>query len=87
MVGVLALFLLRRGFSSTQEPIAEEIGPLSLTEEVVETVRDPVAPTLSLGAVGEDDRKSTLAREISKVIKAQPTEIAKLVRSWMLEDE
>ncbi|MEB3188653.1 MAG: flagellar basal-body MS-ring/collar protein FliF [bacterium] len=87
MVGVLALFLLRRGFSSTQEPIAEEIGPLSLTEEVVETVRDPVAPTLSLGAVGEDDRKSTLAREITKVIKAQPTEIAKLVRSWMLEDE
>ena len=87
MVGVLALFLLRRGFSSTRETIAEEIGPLSLTEEVVESAREPMAPTISLGSVGEDDRKSTLAREITKVVKAQPVEIAKLVRSWMLEDE
>jgi flagellar M-ring protein FliF len=85
-VGILALFLLRRGFNSTQEPIAEEIGPLSLTEETVET-REPVGPTISLGGVGEDDRKSSLAREISKVVKAQPVEIAKLVRSWLLEDE
>ncbi|MBM3274106.1 MAG: hypothetical protein FJZ00_03055, partial [Candidatus Sericytochromatia bacterium] len=78
MVGVIALFLLRRGLRSREEELFEHL-PMQLDK--------PGITVSELGVIGEEDRRTHLQREISKVVKAQPQEVARLVRTWMMEDE
>lgn len=81
LLGIVLLILLRRGLRG--RPVDEELpefAPLTLES----TVKQDLA---EIGQIGEEDRKTHLQREISKVIKSQPDEVARLVRSWMLEDE
>ena len=78
LVGVIALVLLRRGLRSREEELFEHL-PMSLDK--------PGITVSELGVIGEEDRRTHLQREISKVVKAQPQEVARLVRTWMLEDD
>ncbi len=81
ILGIVALILLRRGLrGKPQEEELPDLAPLTLES----TVKQDLA---EIGQIGEEDRKTHLQREISKVIKSQPDEVARLVRSWMLEDE
>lgn len=81
ILGIVALILLRRGLRGKPRPEEQpELAPLTLES----TVKQDLA---EIGLVGEEDRKTHLQREISKVVKSQPDEVARLVRSWMLEDE
>lgn len=81
ILGIVALILLRRGLrGKPKDEELPDLGPLTLES----TVRQDLA---EIGQIGEEDRKTHLQREISKVIKSQPDEVARLVRSWMLEDE
>jgi flagellar M-ring protein FliF len=82
LIGIVALVLLRRGLAGRQEAFAD--GPLSLEGFDVD---GRMTPPPSIGTVGEDDRKTHLQKEITKVVKQQPAEVAKLLKSWMLEDE
>lgn len=81
ILGIVALLLLRRGLRgrSQEEPLPD-FAPLTLES----TVKQDLA---EIGQIGEEDRKTHLQREITKVVKNQPEEVARLVRSWMLEDE
>ena len=78
ILGIVALLLLRRGLANREEDLFEQM-PMSLD-------RNPIN-VAELGAIGEEDRKTHLQREISKVVKAQPEEVARLVRTWMMDDE
>lgn len=78
LVGVIALFLLRRGLRTREEELFEHL-PMQLDK--------PGITVSELGVIGEEDRRTHLQREISKVVKAQPQEVARLVRTWMMEDE
>ncbi len=81
ILGLVALILLRRGLRG--RPSSEnlpDLTPLSMEA----TVKQDLA---EIGQIGDEDRKTHLQREIAKVIKNQPDEVARLVRSWMLEDE
>lgn len=78
LVGVIALFLLRRGLRAREEELFEHL-PMQLDK--------PGITVSELGVIGEEDRRTHLQREISKVVKAQPQEVARLVRTWMMEDE
>lgn len=82
LIGIIALVLLRRGLGGTAT--AEEDGPLELEGFNVD---GRMAAPVSIGTVGEDDRKTHLQKEINKVVKTQPVEVARLVKSWMLEDD
>lgn len=82
LVGIIALVLLRRGLAGKQEPF--EDGPLSLEGFDID---GRLAPPVSIGTIGEDDRKTHLQKEIAKVVKQQPQDVAKLLKSWMIEDE
>lgn len=82
LIGIIALVLLRRGLMGKQEPF--EDGPLALEGFDVD---GRMAAPVSIGSIGEDDRKTHLQKEISKVVKQQPADVAKLLKSWMLEDE
>ncbi len=78
LVGVIALFLLRRGLRNREEELFEHL-PMQLDK--------PGITVSELGVIGEEDRRTHLQREIAKVVKAQPQEVARLVRTWMMEDE
>ncbi len=78
ILGIVALLLLRRGLANREEDLFEQM-PMSLDKNPVNVAE--------LGAIGEEDRKTHLQREISKVVKAQPEEVARLVRTWMMDDE
>ncbi|MBU6429053.1 MAG: flagellar M-ring protein FliF, partial [Cyanobacteria bacterium REEB65] len=78
LVGLIALLLLRRGLRTREE---------ELFEQLPAAIEKPGITVAELGSVGEEDRKGQLQREISKVVKSQPQEVARLVRTWMLEDE
>lgn len=81
ILGFVALLMLRRGLGrKEEEEEVPEMAPLSLES----TVKQDLA---EIGQIGEEDRKTHLQREINKVIRGQPEEVARLVRSWMLEDE
>lgn len=82
LVGIVALVLLRRGLAGKQEPF--EDGPLSLEGFDVD---GRLAPPVAIGTIGEDDRKTHLQKEITKVVKQQPGDVAKLLKSWMIEDD
>ena len=82
LIGIVALILLRRGLGGA--PKEEEEGPLELEGFNVD---GRMAAPVAIGTVGEDDRKTHLQKEISKVVKQQPTEVARLVKSWMIEDD
>lgn len=82
LVAIIALVLLRRGLAGKQEPF--EDGPLSLEGFDVD---GRLTPPVAIGTIGEDDRKTHLQKEISKVVKQQPQDVAKLLRSWMIEDD
>ncbi|MBM3269884.1 MAG: flagellar M-ring protein FliF [Candidatus Sericytochromatia bacterium] len=78
LVGIIALYLLRRGLRSREEELFEHL-PMQLDK--------PGITVSELGVIGEEDRRTHLQREIAKVVKAQPQEVARLVRTWMMEDE
>lgn len=78
VLGIVALVLLRRGLASREEELFEQL-PMSMDR--------PGISISELGPVGEEDRKTHLQREISKVVKSQPEEVARLVKTWMIEDE
>lgn len=82
LVGVIALVLLRRGLLGRGGD--GEDGPLSLEGFDVDS---RMAPPVAIGTVGEDDRKTQLQREITKVVQNQPATVSKLVKTWMIEDE
>ncbi len=82
LIGIIALVLLRRGLAGKQEPFDD--GPLSLEGFDVD---GRLAPPVAIGTIGEDDRKTHLQKEITKVVKQQPNDVAKLLRSWMIEDD
>lgn len=82
LIGIAALFLLRRGLAARAETYDET--PLSLEGFDVDT---RMAQPASIGSIGEDDRKTHLQKEITKVVKQQPSDVAKLLKSWMLEDD
>ncbi|MNX80970.1 hypothetical protein D3C86_1126440 [compost metagenome] len=82
LIGIVALFLLRRGLAARAETFDDT--PLNLDGfDVDGRLSQPV----SIGTIGEDDRKTHLQKEITKVVKQQPSDVAKLLKSWMLEDE
>ncbi|MBO9540985.1 flagellar M-ring protein FliF [bacterium] len=82
LIGIVALFLLRRGLAARAETFDDT--PLNLDGfDVDGRLGQPV----SIGTIGEDDRKTHLQKEITKVVKQQPSDVAKLLKSWMLEDE
>lgn len=76
LLGIIALLILRRAVRGNQNPRFDMPVPLGYDAEVAE-----------LEGIGATDRKSQLTKEITKVVKKQPSEAARLIRTWMIEDQ
>lgn len=77
LVALVALFLLRRGLRAREDELLATL----------QTPAEKAGINVAEIVLGEEDRRTHLQREISKVVKAQPQEVARLVRTWMLEDD
>lgn len=80
LVGLIALFVLRKGLSGGDEEPFSEV-PLSMLPD------ESGRPRFALDRPQEDERRSMITAEISKMVKSQPDEVARLVKSWMSEED
>lgn len=79
LIGIIVLLILRRALmgGSSRQP---HFDMPTTADEILTMIPE-------LDGVGEADRRSQLTREITKVVGKQPQEAARLIKTWMLEDQ
>ncbi|HEY9765038.1 MAG TPA: flagellar basal-body MS-ring/collar protein FliF, partial [Chroococcales cyanobacterium] len=79
LLGIIALLILRRALSGIGTPRFDMGNAITYQEDL--------SSVAELDGIGHSDRKSQLTKEISKVVKKQPDDAARLIKTWLIEDQ